>query len=117
MLLTFDELRLKNVARCQSPTGFNHKIDSWSTSDWMVALVGEVGEAANIIKKLNRIRDSVALKKDLPSEMLRVELRKELADAQIYLDLLTASLGFNLGEITRHKFNLTSDEVGSKIRL
>ena len=117
MSLTFDELRQKNVARCQSPTGFNHKLEAWSTSDWMVALVGEVGEASNIIKKLNRIRDGVALKKELPSEMLRVELRKELADAQIYLDLLTASLGFNLGEITQHKFNITSVDIGSEIRL
>jgi len=64
-MLTFAELAMKNKARCESATGFNHQISDWSLSDWMTALAGEVGEAANIIKKLNRHRDKVALARHL----------------------------------------------------
>lgn len=49
-----------NRTRCESSRGFNHSLDSWSTSDWLVAVMGELGEAANIVKKLNRVRDNIA---------------------------------------------------------
>lgn len=45
----------ENVARCVAPNGFNHPLDGWSLSDWMVATMGELGEAANVLKKLNRV--------------------------------------------------------------
>lgn len=48
-----------NRQRCESPQGFNHKLGSWSVSDWFTATMGELGEAANVAKKLNRIRDGV----------------------------------------------------------
>lgn len=48
----------RNKRRCEAVTGFNHSIGDWSLSDWMTALTGEVGEAANIVKKLNRHRAS-----------------------------------------------------------
>jgi NTP pyrophosphatase (non-canonical NTP hydrolase) len=51
---------VNNRERCESPQGFNHQLTDWSLSDWMTALTGEVGEAANIVKKLNRIRDNIA---------------------------------------------------------
>jgi len=53
---TFSE---RNRRRCESEKGFNHTLDSWSLSDWMVATVGELGEEANIVKKLNRVRDGI----------------------------------------------------------
>lgn len=48
-----------NRRRCEAPNGFNHKMSDWSTSDWMTATLGELGEAANIVKKLNRVRDGI----------------------------------------------------------
>lgn len=77
----------RNRARCESPKGFNHKLDSWSGSDWMVALLGELGEAANILKKLNRVRDGIPGNKATPDQ-LREQFADELADAYVYLDLL-----------------------------
>jgi hypothetical protein len=59
MAMTFGEFSEANRARCESPQGFNHPLAGWSTSDWMTAMVGEVGEAANVVKKLNRVRDCV----------------------------------------------------------
>lgn len=54
--MTFEELRKANLSRVARwhPRGINE----WSLSDWGVAAAGEMGEALNIIKKLNRERDS-----------------------------------------------------------
>src|SRR5262245_4404894 len=105
--MTFDEFSAANVARCQSPLGFNHPLAGWSTSDWMTALVGEVGEAANVVKKLNRYRDGVPGNK-VSEEELRSMLRKELGDVFVYLDLTAQSLGFSIAEAAREVFNAKS---------
>ena len=86
-----------NLARCTSPQGFNHKLEAWSTSDWFTAVMGELGEAANIAKKLNRVRDGVPGNKETASE-LREKLRRELADTDIYLDLLAQQEGIDVSE-------------------
>jgi hypothetical protein len=49
----------ENLTRCTSKEGFNHALLSWSMSDWMTATLGELGEAANVLKKLNRVRDGI----------------------------------------------------------
>ena len=53
MPMTFGQFSEANRKRCESPQGFNHPLDGWSTSDWLTATVGELGEAANIIKARN----------------------------------------------------------------
>lgn len=93
-----------NLARCNvwHPLG----IGSWSLSDWAVATVGEVGEACNNIKKMNRIRDGlIGNKPGETNETLRVKLRSELADAYIYLDLLAQAAGESLEDCVIEKFN------------
>ena len=110
---TFSEA---NRLRCESPNGFNHRLDAWSTSDWMVALTGELGEAANIVKKLNRARDGVPGNKKTEQE-LRDDLRRELGDVFVYLDLLAQSLGFNIAEAAIEVFNSKSHEIGYFERL
>ena len=101
----------RNKRRCESPTGFNHKLGSWSLSDWMTATVGEVGEAANVVKKLNRIRDNI--QGNTESEyQLRQQLRDELADIAIYLDMLCQAAGFDLETIREEKFAKTSAKIG-----
>lgn len=42
----------RNRTRCEAPDGFNHELNSWSLSDWFTATMGELGEAANLAKKL-----------------------------------------------------------------
>jgi NTP pyrophosphatase (non-canonical NTP hydrolase) len=77
----------------------------------MTAVAGEVGEAANIVKKLNRVRDGIPGNAETP-EQLRSMLADEIADAAIYLDLLAQSLGFDLETIREVKFAKTSAKIG-----
>jgi NTP pyrophosphatase (non-canonical NTP hydrolase) len=105
--LTFDEFREANRARCLKwhPKG----IDSWSDSDWMVAIMGELGELASLIKMKNRERDG------LPGNKVPVNdghLAKEAADVFTYLDLFCEKNGINLGLAAADKFNEISARVG-----
>ena len=104
-MLTFDKLRICNVARCN---GTFHPIKEWSLTDWATALAGEVGEACNLIKKLRR------------GEKISVhEIGNELADVVIYADLLAARLGLDLGILVTKKFNEVSGRpnINSDIKL
>lgn len=113
--MTFEEFSAVNRRRCEDPTGFNHALDSWSLSDWLTATMGELGEAANVAKKLNRIRDSIPGNTQGEAE-LRAAFRQEIADVFVYLDLLAQSQGFTLGEVVPEKFNRTSAKLGCPIR-
>jgi NTP pyrophosphatase (non-canonical NTP hydrolase) len=110
MSLTFDELRKANLKRLpdfkfQSPRG-THGLYEWSPTDWGCALAGETGELCNKLKKLRR------------GEPIQTqEIANEIADVQIYLDLLAQRLKINLGQATVDKFNRKSREVGSEIML
>lgn len=106
--MTFSEL---NKRRCEAPSGFHHKLESWSLSDWMTATLGELGEAANIIKKLNRVRDGIPGNSETPQQLTDA-LAMELADAAIYLDLLVQAAGFDMVAIRNAKFALTSAKIG-----
>lgn len=109
--MTFEEFSEANRARCESSQGFNHPLHGWSTSDWMTALMGEVGEAANVVKKLNRYRDGVPGNKVSEAE-LRAMLRRELGDVFVYLDLTAQSLGFSIAAAALEVFNAKSAEIG-----
>jgi len=115
-LLTFAELREANMMRIThfkdthgrkahtEPDG-----SDWSLGDWMVAVSGEVGEAANIIKKIRR--------GDFTVDEARLDLADELADVQIYLDILAARAGIDLAEATARKWNAVSKRIGWPGRL
>ena len=109
--MTFQEFSAENRRRCEAKNGFNHELSSWSMSDWFLAVVGELGEAANIGKKLNRVRDSVRGNKETPEE-LRRKLQSELADAYIFLDLLAQSQGIDIEAAIRETFDAKSREIG-----
>lgn len=115
-MLTFYAFAQANAGRCEARNGFNHKLDSWSTSDWITAVTGELGEAANIVKKLNRVRDGVPGNEETPGE-LKDALRDEIADVFIYLDLLATSLGFDLEDAVRAKWDRTSKKIGYPLPL
>lgn len=110
-MLSFAHLSNANLSRCESPIGFNHKLDSWSLSDWLVALGGEVGEAMNVAKKLNRVRDGIPGNK-VTETVLWDQLADELADAAIYLDLAAQYAGISLEKAIVNKFNRKSREIG-----
>lgn len=111
MGLTFDEFSGVNRRRCEHAKGFNHPLSGWSLSDWIAATLGELGEAANIVKKLNRVRDGVPGNKETEAE-LRAKLKREVGDTFVYLDLLAQAGGFTVEEAAREVFNSKSAEIG-----
>lgn len=110
------EFSAMNRKRCEAPKGFHTKLDAWSLSDWMTATCGELGEAANVVKKLNRSRDRIP-GNDRPDFALRELLADELADTFIYLDLLAQAAGIDLATAVTHKWRRTSQKIGYLIEV
>jgi len=81
----------------------------WALSAWSNAVCGELGEAANLIKKIER--------GDMTLDEARQELADELADVATYLDILAFRAGIDLGEAVKHKFNRVSKRVGANVRI
>lgn len=75
-------------------------------------LAGEVGEACNVIKKLERERLGIR-----GSRATRQQLQEELADVVICVDLIAMATEIDLGEAVTQKFNATSEKVGLATRL
>lgn len=109
--MDFRDFSVFNRHRCEAAKGFNHPLSGWSLSDWMTAVAGELGEAANIAKKLNRVRDGIPGNTQSEPE-LRSALADEIADTFIYLDLLAQSQGIDLEAAIIDKFNRTSEKIG-----
>lgn len=110
--LTFEKFRAANVARCLKwhPEG----LGSWTHSDWLTAVTGELGELASLLKMRNRERDGLAGNKFSPTDK---QIADELADVLTYLDLLAAALGVDLGHAAVEKFNEVSERVGFSDRI
>lgn len=96
--------RLSHPRKEGRPDGFD-----WPLSQWSNAVLGELGEAANLIKKIER--------GDFSLEEGRKKLADELADVQTYLDLLAHRAGVDLGHATIAKFNEVSERVKATSRL
>jgi hypothetical protein len=129
--LSFAALRGANTARLpqfkNKHGGLAHSEpdgSDWSPAQWLQAMVGELGEFANIRKKFER--------GDLSRDEYELAARKELADVQIYLDILamraldgvfcgrvteTHPTGVDLGRAVIEKFNEVSVRVDSNVRL
>lgn len=114
--LTFNDLRRANIRRLPQFKNANGELahsepdgSDWSDAEWLQAVVGELGEFANVRKKL--------LRGDLTREQALPMLRDELADVVCYLDILAFRLGVDLGEAVRDKFNRVSTRVGSGVLL
>ena len=117
MSITFEKFAEANKARCTSPDGFRQeKLTDWSMSEWMVAMTGEVGEAANVLKKLNRDRDGYA-GNTTSAEALRAQFKREIGDVGVYLDLLCQAGGFTLEEAMLEAFNGKSSQIGYPVIL
>lgn len=114
--LTFDQLRKANRYRLplfknkhgelahSEPDG-----SDWTPAQWLQAVVGELGEYANVRKKYER--------GDLTYAEFHTAARKELADVQTYLDILAYQLDIDLGQATIDKFNEVSNRIDVDIKL
>jgi NTP pyrophosphatase (non-canonical NTP hydrolase) len=114
--LTFAQLRAANRARLPvfknrrgEPAHSKPDGSDWCLAQWCNAVTGELGEAANIIKKIER--------GDMTLEAARDDLAAELADVATYLDILAFRAGIDLGAATARKFNVVSLRVGCDVRL
>lgn len=114
--LTFLELRRANMRRLPlfknrkgEPAHSKPDGSDWKLSAWCNAICGELGEAANIVKKIER--------GDMTLDEARPLLAKEFADVVTYLDITAFQAGIDLGEATREKFNEVSNRVGCDVKL
>ena len=115
MGLTFDQLRKANVKRCVE--GFGRELDHWNLAEWSCALAGEAGEACNIAKKLLRKQSESEATAKQDDRVTVQDYARELADIVVYADLIAASIGVDLGETVRAKFNEVSERIDSDIKL
>jgi NTP pyrophosphatase (non-canonical NTP hydrolase) len=111
--LSFAQLRRANRARLPhfknrngNPAHSTPDGSDWCLAQWCNAVTGELGEAANIIKKIER--------GDFTLEQSRDSLARELADAVTYIDILAFRAGIDLGAATAEKWNEVSLRVGYK---
>jgi NTP pyrophosphatase (non-canonical NTP hydrolase) len=104
----YSNLRSANIAR-QTEWDEGNKI---SLSFRGNELAGEVGEACNVIKKLDRELMGIKGSRDTVEH-----LAQELADVVICADLIASAAGINLDEAIRDKFNATSEKHGFKTRM
>jgi NTP pyrophosphatase (non-canonical NTP hydrolase) len=107
--LTFNTLRQANIQRLplfkdkKGRVVHNKTGSDWSPATWLQAVVGELGEYANLRKKVER--------GDLTLDEARPELAKELADVIIYLDILAFQLDIDLGKAVMSKWNEVSERI------
>lgn len=114
--LTFNKLRVANILRLPQfknrkglPAHSQSDGGDWKLSAWCNAVCGELGEAANIIKKIER--------GDFTLEEGRNDLANELADVVTYLDILAMRAGINLEQAVIDKFNEVSERVNANVFL
>ena len=101
-------IRAANIARNIEWAGPVHLSLSFRGNE----LAGEVGEACNVIKKLERERLAIAGSRDTVEH-----LAEELADVIICADLIAMAEGIDLDAAVASKFNATSIKVGLNTRL
>lgn len=104
----YGSLREANLARQIEWDGDNQISAAYRGNE----LAGEVGEACNVIKKLERERMGIRGSRDTIDH-----LAEELADVIICVDLLAMHYGINLDAAVARKFNATSEKVGLKTRM
>lgn len=108
---TFRTFQETNRARCEGDEnhrGFGHRVawdnPDWPIQNWALAICGEAGELANLVKKCLR-GDSTVLEK-------RSEILSELADIITYCDLAISSMGAETETVVWEKFDVVSARIG-----
>ena len=103
---TFNVFQSLNRERCEE--GFGHRVawdeSTWPIQNWALAIAGESGELANLVKK--------CLRGDFTVQSKRAEILGELADIITYCDLAMSSLGAQTGVEVWRKFHEVSRRIG-----
>lgn len=114
--LTLAVIRAANLARIPTYRDKQGELlhkepdgSDWSISDWFMAMIGEVGELANYLKKVKR--------GDFTKEEAQLHIEKEFSDVLAYFDLLALRCGVELAPAYISKFNEISDRVGSPVKI
>ena len=114
--LRFRDLRNANLLRLplfKNPKGEPAHAEpdgsDWNNAQWLQAVVGELGELANLLKKVDR--------GDFSQAEMQQEIADELADVATYLDILAFRLDVDLGRAVQEKFNRVSERVNVGVRL
>lgn len=126
--IKIDQFEVLNMRRCQRWHGEQEGgISSWSLNDWMVGTVGELGEAANILKKMRRIQGGMSnINFEAERHITEVadgarKAQHELADTFIYMVILAKQLekhgAPSLSQAIRYAFNQKSREYGFPERI
>jgi NTP pyrophosphatase (non-canonical NTP hydrolase)/predicted RNA-binding Zn-ribbon protein involved in translation (DUF1610 family) len=109
--LTFKTLRDGNIKRLplfkrKDGKPAHMKVDGsdWSPASWLQAVIGELGEYANLRKKVER--------GDFTLAQAKSKLASELADVVIYMDLLATQLGIDLGQAVMDTWNKKAEDLG-----
>ena len=92
----------------------------WVITEWTNAMAGEAGEACNVAKKLQRIRDGAPNVSDrtiTDEAEAKDALATELADTFCYLQLAAIEEGIDLAAAIRRVFNKVSERNGFPERL
>lgn len=95
-----------------------HEDAKWNTSDWGVAMAGEAGEVCNAIKKLRRIEMNMKQTKgpQTREDAIR-DIKHEIGDTFLYLDLLAQHLGLDIADCIVETFNRVSEREGFPERM
>lgn len=114
--LKFSTLREANLRRLPlfknakgEPAHSEPDGSDWSFGEWICAITGELGELANLVKKVRR--------GDMTVDEARPAIAKEIADVNIYLDILASRFGIDLGQAIVDKFNEVSRRVDVDVYL
>lgn len=108
VMTEYSTLRAANAARQLKWDADNQITAAYRGNE----LAGEVGEACNVIKKLERERLGIR-----GSRATVDDLADELADVLICADLIAMQYGIDLDAAVSRKFNATSQKVGLATRL
>jgi len=138
MTINFDDLRRANMKRLplfkDRHGNVCHAVSDgsdWRPSDWITAIVGEVGELAGELKKARRGDYGTDSRlcmsygptdwdgyhpRNTPNDVTE-KIKREAADIVIYLDILMSQFEIDLGEAIAQKFNEVSDRIGVDVQL
>lgn len=108
-MTNYSTLQEANIARDRE---WNTGSEKLSLSFRGNEMAGEVGEACNIIKKLERERLGIR-----GSRATLDDLADELADVVITAHLTAMDAGIDLDAAVKRKFNATSEKYGLETRI
>ncbi len=119
--LSFDEFSKANEAR-KKQFFKGSSVDNWSIADAFMAMIGELGETANALKKVRRAELGM-LNKNAEGRQIdtldeaKAQIAGEIGGFMCYLDQLCVQIGLRLEDCIVNEFNKKSAELGLPERL